>query len=1003
MKLIELSLLNFGPFRNEVIDFTSVDNLFLLTGDTGSGKTFIFDAITYALYGSVKGMRGEIRVGNKDELLASNFMDKGNEDSKIEFVFGVGKTFYRVTRYPIRNSKPKTRKALLEKSVDDGKNYEVVEDQVSKINFRITDILNLSLDEFSQIVLLPQGKFEEFMNSSSDKKREILKKIFPVEKFSRIVKEIDDSRKEYEKSIKEQQIIVSTNSIDGKSSSEMESVRDGLNNQKDELLKKISGSEETLKAYTTKITELKEKKAKSLQKENAMEKLREEESRKSYIDEVSGNLENAKRASDVGESYRNMIKVKGEFDSSVRNVQRMELLDNEKKNNLSVAEERRKELPELKKKIGKLPKEIIQMTEVLKKLVDRSEKYGRYISAGNVHKTISDSLDLRKKERDSLISSYSLETDIDEKIFSLREAVSDCARKLSDCHSVLDTAKKYEAAVKERTALEETVNKLKERDAELETDLSGKKSELERTEKEEELADLTARAAEIARQLKADMPCPVCGSTHHPNVAKFEESKNFAAIISALKSEIACTEKSKNANFTELTKVQANLDSRNEWISSVVDPVSVADAENMVSGIQTEFSEKKDELAQFAELKEKLQSADECIKKLEENLREAEFALNQSKVLYEEVTRSLEGETSSPDEVSNKIRNLKNELSDCESKEKDIEEHYSECKVESEKAKVNFENSVMLKEKLEEEKSSAEKNFAKKLSENNFVSEEDFLLAQKFVPKIYVMESEIKNHHETIIRLQSEINSIGEVEDLEKISVLSAELSEKQGQVERDIVSARNSLSELDQLLGKYNRALTIVHECEKEIEKTGKSYKLYDYLYQKFVRGTQLDTWALGAYYKKIVNFASQRFNQFSNGRYTLMQNTDYSLGRANSDNALDLYVYDSYTGETRDVKSLSGGERFEASLSLALAITDSVQYQLESIFIDEGFGTLDSGNREKVMPILRELKENKTVGIISHVESFKTEIPCQIQLTKTSAGSTIKIYNGTSKNCNF
>ena len=118
-----------------------------------------------------------------------------------------------------------------------------------------------------------------------------------------------------------------------------------------------------------------------------------------------------------------------------------------------------------------------------------------------------------------------------------------------------------------------------------------------------------------------------------------------------------------------------------------------------------------------------------------------------------------------------------------------------------------------------------------------------------------------------------------------------------------------------------------------------------------------------------------------------------DYQAGRVNSDQSLDLFVLDAYTGEKRDIKTLSGGEKFEVSLSLALAITETANYTLDSIFIDEGFGTLDESDRDRVMPVLNELKENKTVGIISHVDRFKDEIPSQVLVEKSEKGSYIHI----------
>ena len=160
MKPVKLFLKNVGPFHEEKIDFSKLGGIFLITGETGSGKTFIFDAMTYALYDTTCGTRGTL---NNNMLISRK--RKQDEDSFVEFTFDVSGVYYKVTRYLEKVSRP-TEKSEVKKD--------------------ILEILKLTADEFSKIVLLPQGQFEEFLTSSSDKKKEILKKMFNVEKFTRI-------------------------------------------------------------------------------------------------------------------------------------------------------------------------------------------------------------------------------------------------------------------------------------------------------------------------------------------------------------------------------------------------------------------------------------------------------------------------------------------------------------------------------------------------------------------------------------------------------------------------------------------------------------------------------------------------------------------------------------------------------------------------------------------------------------------------------------------------
>ena len=159
-----------------------------------------------------------------------------------------------------------------------------------------------------------------------------------------------------------------------------------------------------------------------------------------------------------------------------------------------------------------------------------------------------------------------------------------------------------------------------------------------------------------------------------------------------------------------------------------------------------------------------------------------------------------------------------------------------------------------------------------------------------------------------------------------------------------------------------------------------------------------QFDSWVLGIYFEQVISFASKRFYDISNGRYNFKIAEYENGGKGNSKKGLDLLVIDSFTGSERPTSTLSGGETFMASISLALALTDVVQnrsggIQLDSLFIDEGFGTLDNETLDKAIGVLNELQETKMVGIISHVDSLQSVIPSIIKVEKTQYGSHIKI----------
>ena len=204
MKPLLIKLRNIGPFVNEEIDFSKLENMFLITGNTGAGKTFIFDAMTFALYGSVCGSRGEESI-----QLRSKYTDvKDDSDAYVEFSFDVGGTIYRVNRtlaykYVNKNNKEATKDSvvILEQYDIEKKSFIAFDEQKSQIDARIQSIIGLKKDEFSKIILLPQGAFSSFLKENSKDKAETLKKLFPVESYTQIMENVKDKAKELKQEI----------------------------------------------------------------------------------------------------------------------------------------------------------------------------------------------------------------------------------------------------------------------------------------------------------------------------------------------------------------------------------------------------------------------------------------------------------------------------------------------------------------------------------------------------------------------------------------------------------------------------------------------------------------------------------------------------------------------------------------------------------------------------------------------------------------------------------
>ena len=260
-----------------------------------------------------------------------------------------------------------------------------------------------------------------------------------------------------------------------------------------------------------------------------------------------------------------------------------------------------------------------------------------------------------------------------------------------------------------------------------------------------------------------------------------------------------------------------------------------------------------------------------------------------------------------------------------------------------------------------------------------------------------------RRYADEVKKCEGLVESTAAVDSAENVRAELDALVADERYAENDFNAARKETERLEREHTAYSSAFNTVQELERQYNKLYSEFKPYKKLSED-LNGTnpsklQFDSWALGVYFEQVVSYASRRFFDISSGRFQFLLDSGGKTGKGYK--GLDLLVTDSFTGCTRDPATLSGGETFEASISLALAITDVVQNQngavsLDSLFIDEGFGSLDGETLDKAMEILNELQETKMIGIISHVESLQQTVRSRIDVEKTNCGSHIRIRKG-------
>ena len=329
MKPLLIKLRNIGPFVNEQIDFSKLENMFLITGNTGAGKTFIFDAMTFALYGSVCGSRGE-----ESNQLRSKYTDvKDDSEAFVEFSFESAGKIYRVNRtlsykYVNKNNKEAIKDSVVvfEQYNTEQKSFVSFDEQKSQIDARIQSIIGLKKDEFSKIILLPQGAFSSFLKENSKDKAETLKKIFPVDSYTSIMEDIREKAKNLKNELDaiNNQI---TNLCQKCDFSEGDKFLEELKVKKEEIENKQKNNSHELQIIVSDITKLNEEKTQAKEKNEHSEKLNNLLSKKEFYEHIEEKIKKAEKSSVFGEFIRNVElckknyeKAKIDFEESKENL-----------------------------------------------------------------------------------------------------------------------------------------------------------------------------------------------------------------------------------------------------------------------------------------------------------------------------------------------------------------------------------------------------------------------------------------------------------------------------------------------------------------------------------------------------------------------------------------------------------------------------------------------------------------------------------------------------------
>lgn len=1025
MKPEILTIKNIGPFAGmHKIDFTKLGSIFLVCGKTGAGKTTIFDALSYIFYSKPSGLRG-----SAVRSLRSHFaLDE--ENSETELIFSIGAERYRILRrLPFlkpgnKNERPEEVEfAKFENNMWQDKTST----NKSETDKKIRSLIKLNEKEFSRIVLLPQGEFAEFLKENSNQKKDTLAELFPISRYS----EIMQLAKDKEHILKEHLKIVE-NSL---SEIRMKFNPQVYKSQRQRIEEELNFIKNNFEYFNS---ERDKKNAELQQSVLLAEKIKEYEITVKELEAINAKdgmtasvqkkIDLAIKASPLSEKANRLIAAEKDFTSCQKEMEKIQ-------SDLTYISERITELqsiyPEIQKskiKTAELKKTQEDLKRVKLVFIEIEENLQKQKEYSVEIKSISEKLK-NIYENEKKLSAQKDNIQIDIKLFNERMIQhSKLTAKLSYEKRVKEIAEKTEQVKISLKTYSAAAEKKKKELEDCKTDFLIEQKELEELQIEKKEIDQNKTAAVLAAGLIDGLPCPVCGSLLHP-CAAVQDDRNVFTVeekIGKCMRNIEKLQKEKELlnieyssfytdaenylkqlaglenNFTALNKeYEENIFSEipsSEEVKNIIALTSkeLEGAAALLKKSQNANSSKiiiEDKLSRIANEKTEFEKEISELKILESGIKSS---VKEKQKLYRAVFEKLD-EDMKKNDIDDTIEKCSEQILLLDRKINGYDESKAELQTKNASLKAVFEEKENLIKKLNIsilEQKAVLANEMEKYNFDNFDSLNNALLPEDEIKKL---ENDIKKIIETktILKQKSDglKKDIGEKPpaDLEmlkdEIFILEKKIDEETKRRTGCIVE----LTQLDDLNSQYKK-------LEKEREVCAKNAAVIKSLSGDLnginSRRLKFDIWILSAFLKEITVYANKRLKKMSGGRYIL------KVGCAAAGNnlaGLDLEVFDAYTGTSRTTASLSGGETFMTSISLALGLADSIQnrsggIKLESMFIDEGFGSLDEVSLENAITILDEIRGNRMVGIISHVSELRTRIPDKIEIEKTNRGSRIK-----------
>lgn len=1045
MRPIKLTIRAFGPYRDEeIINFEELNskNLFLITGQTGAGKTTIFDAISFAMYGEANGNT------RSSDTLRSQFADDKNL-TEVELDFELKGIKYNIKRIP-RQQKPKSRGAgFTEQKADAsliiyGENDNKVIAGVKNVNDKIESLIGINAEQFRQIMMIPQGEFKKLLMADSQDREKVLQKLFDTKIYNSMQLALENKAKNLNAQIKDE-IQMRNHEITKIQLDDDEELKSLINAENRNIVEIIYKTKEFIEIDKSKAASIllesqklsNKIKEKIIYKEKCIQdnkkiadkailknKLELEETKSEEIKLEESKIKKAKNASlilPIENNYNNYKKElsskKNQIKDIINDLDEKTLKKSEAKLKLEIEESKESEeirnrifeeitkLKSYKEKVVEIIR-LESLMEIKKNKFESIEKNSNEI-VKNMKEIKSDIESIKiscEQSKNAIIEHgdmkirYSEEAQFGKKIDKL----------INLSETKLNLQKDYEIGIREKEKL------------------AIKLDEITNYYKHQKLDFFVNQAALIAKELKDGVPCPVCGSVEHVKLADFNNNIVTQKDLELIEKEMRMKQEVFNENLSRMKVIEERLEDLKINIINILKEQSIYELEtyNLNIDVMDDVDYYKERKLLNVSNLQKIEIEGKRLKTLIEKREVLVIEISNKELKIQDLEKKLDEETlkykvsrdelvkcneqlvNMYKEVPENLRNskiLQNELEEKESLKKELDDKRNMARKHLELMNLNvatletqkkeFGNTII---ELDEKYKDSKIELDAKIKEYAFVDYDEYKKSIMSEEIVKDLEVKIRNYSENLYALNQNYEELQlKTKNLYIVDTLIIENKIKDLEFEnKKMIDLRNMFNNR---LKNNNDIITAIESINSKISNYDTENQIIGNL-ARIAKGDNkaritFERYVLAAFLDDILTAANIRLNKMTSGRYVMSRTEE--LERLNKQSGLELEVYDNYTGKSRHVKTLSGGESFKASLSMALGLSDFVQsysggVQLDTMFIDEGFGTLDQESLDSAINCLIELQETgRLVGIISHVQELRERIDVRLEVTSTNTGS--------------